>query len=82
MDNRQTLSSGETFLELLKTSYQDGKKVALLVDDEGITRMEGCIKALNTSGSTAIVELEGAREIGLDKIVAVNGVFRPEYGEC
>ena len=82
MDCRLTLNAGETFLELLNASYDSGQKVSLLIDDGGMTRMEGIIKTISTAVSTPVVELAGGEEISLDKIVAVNGVFRPEYGEC
>ena len=82
MDCRLTLNTGETFLELLNASYDSGQKVSLLIDDGGMTRMEGVIKTINTAVSIPVVELAGGEQISLDKIVAVNGVFRPEYGEC
>ena len=82
MDCRITLNAGETFLELLTTSYKSGEKVSLLIDDGGMTRMEGIIKTINDGTSTPIIELAGGEVITLDKIIAVNGVFRPEYGEC
>jgi hypothetical protein len=82
MDCRVTLNAGETFLELLTTSYKSGQKVSLLIDDGGMTRMEGVIKTIDTTASSPIIELASGGVITLDKIVAVNGVFRPEYGEC
>lgn len=82
MDCRLTLNSGETFLELLNASYQSGQKVSLLIDDGGMTRMEGVIKAINTNFPSPVIEVEGGGEASIDKIIAVNGVFRPEYGEC
>ena len=82
MDCRITLNAGETFLELLTTSYKSGEKVSLLIDDGGMTRMEGIINTINDGTSTPIIELAGGEVITLDKIIAVNGVFRPEYGEC
>ena len=82
MDCRVTLNAGETFLELLTNSYKLGQKVSLLIDDGGMTRMEGVIKTINTNTSTPTIELVNGGVTSLDKIVAVNGVFRPEYGEC
>jgi len=82
MDCRLTLNAGETFLELLNASYHSGQKVSLLIDNGGMTRMEGVIKTINTAVSTPIIELTSGGETSLDKIVAVNGVFRLEYGEC
>lgn len=82
MDCRVTLNVGETFLESLNASHKLGEKVSLLIDDGGMTRMEGVIKTINAAASSPIIELAGGEVISMDKIVAVNGVFRPEYGEC
>lgn len=81
MDCRATLDAGETFLELLNASYKHGEKVHLLIDEQGISRLEGIIKII-TNATIPIIEFEGGQVISLDKIVAVNGIFRPEYGEC
>ena len=81
MDSRLTLHTDETFLHLLNTSFQSGEKVNLLIDDGGISRMEGYIKAVNSTDQDSFIELDDTT-IELKKIVAVNGIFRPEYGEC
>ena len=82
MDCRLTLGVNETFLELLNASYQSGEKVYLLIDDNGIARKEGIVKKINIDIPMPFIELEDDLKISIDKIVALNGVFRPEYGEC
>jgi hypothetical protein len=83
MDCRITLSEKETFLELLKACYHSKKKVHLLVDNEGITREEGFIVNINDSSvSSEFIEMDNGEKILVRKIIAVNGVFLPEFGEC
>jgi hypothetical protein len=82
MDCRLTLNSDETFLELLNACYLSGEKIHLLVDDGGMERVEGFLKTITGNISAPIIEVDGVGQITLDKIVAVNGIFRPEYGEC
>lgn len=83
MDCRVTLNENETFLELLKAFYQSKEKVHLLVDSDGITREEGFI--MNVSDripSSEHIKMDNGLEIPVKKIIAVNGVFLPEFGGC
>lgn len=82
MDCRITLNENETFLELLKTLYQSKRKVHLLVDEDGITREEGFIVNINDSVSPEQIEMDNGTKISVKKIIAINGVFLPEFGEC
>lgn len=82
MDKRQTLRANETFLALLQAAKKTGEKVHLLVDDKGIERREGWIKELLTDSEPPVLLLQDGFSVTLQQIVAVNGVFRPEYGEC
>jgi hypothetical protein len=83
MDCRITLNENETFLELLKVFCQSKEKVHLLVDSDGITREEGFIVNINDSGpSSKHIKMDNGLEIPVKKIIAVNGVFLPEFGEC
>lgn len=82
MDCRITLNENETFLELLKTLYQSKQKLHLLVDEDGITREEGFIVNINDSVSPEQIEMDNGTKISVKKIIAINGVFLPEFGEC
>jgi hypothetical protein len=82
MDTRETLPVNATFIAHLKEAYEFGSKVHLLIDDEGLMRAEGVIKALSTDSENPVIELEEGYKIAIRKIIAVNGVFLPEYGEC
>ena len=82
MDSRQTLRVHETFAELLHRIFEAGDKAHLLIDDNGITRLEGFIDALTINNPSPFMVLENGTTVPLQTIVAVNGIFRPEYGEC
>ncbi len=82
MDCRLTLHASETFLELLRAANQSGQKVYLLIDDTGISRTEGFVSEIHTNTSSPVIELDNGTTVELAKIVAVNGIFRPEYSEC
>jgi hypothetical protein len=82
MDSRLTLNIDETFLKILESSFEQKEKVNLLLDEGGITRAEGFILSIHKEPSRMSIELDGERTIDLKTIVAVNGIFRPEYGEC
>jgi hypothetical protein len=82
MDCRLTLKAGEAFLEILTSSYEKANKVYLLLDDNGLVRIEGFVKAIFTDCSSTILELQNGKKIDIKMIVAVNGIFLPEYGEC
>lgn len=82
MDCRVTLRSNETFLEMLTAAQLCGQKVYLLVDDNGISRMEGFIRHIGSSGGTSFIELDNYVKVEISKIAAVNGIFLSAYSEC
>ena len=82
MDSRVTLNLDETFLQILESCFKQNEKVFLLLDEDGIARTEGSILAIHKVTEKISIELDNGRKIYLSNIVAVNGIFRPEYGEC
>jgi hypothetical protein len=82
MDCRLTLGKGESFLEMLQSSYLSGQKSYLLYDENGMTRAEGFIKAIHVDAANPAIEMEDGLKIALKDIIACNGIFLPEYGEC
>lgn len=82
MDARNTLNVRATFIEILKEAHQSDTKVHLIIDDGGLARVEGFIDAIVTDNESPYIELEGGLKIEIRKIVAVNGIFLPEYAEC
>lgn len=82
MDNRITLNVDETFLEILESSFKQKEKIYLLLDEKGIARAEGFILSIHKHPSGISIEMDDGRKINLKDIVAINGIFRSEYGEC
>lgn len=82
MDSRITLNVDETFLEIVESSFKQKGKVYLLLDEKGIVRSEGFILSIHKCPSGISIELEDGKKINLKDIVALNGIFRSEYGEC
>jgi len=82
MDKRETFGSPQKLLAILNNLQQ--QQVSLLVDDNGLTRMEGTITAIEeeSNAANAVVTINGADKILLRQIIAVNGVFRSDYSEC
>lgn len=82
MDTRITLNLDESFLQMLESCFHQKQKVHLLLDENGMVRAEGFVTAIDKTSPAIFIELEGKKKIELKAIIAVNGVFRPEYGEC
>ena len=82
MDCRLTLNTNDSFLEMLRNSFLSNEKVFLLFDRNGMTRGEGFIKTIHIDDTSPFVELENGLVIALRDLVAVNGIFLSEYGEC
>jgi hypothetical protein len=82
MDIRTTLKSKETFIEILSNCLQDKTKVAMILDNNGLIRAEGLIKAMELNAVQPYVELQGGLKIVLGTIIAVNGIFVASYSEC
>ena len=81
MDTRLTLNSKESFIQLLKDLYNTGTKASLLYDHNGLTRYEGLIKNVINDSAPRLL-LEEDLNIPVSSVVAVNGVFAPDYSEC
>ena len=84
MDKRETFGNLEKLRTILDKLRQEQEKASLLLDQEGLTRMEGLISSIDDQPdlSTTVVTLNGDTKILLTQIVAVNGQFRSDYSEC
>ena len=82
MDCRATLNNNDSFVDMLQNAFQAEEKVYLLFDDKGMTRAEGLIKKIALDKSPSYIEIENNLQIAIKDIIAVNGIFLPEYGEC
>jgi hypothetical protein len=82
MDIRNTLKCNATFIEILSNCMEAKTKVAMLLDNNGLIRAEGLIKAMKLNASQPYVELQSGLKIVLGTITAVNGIFIASYSEC
>ena len=71
MDTRITLNDKQSFFQLLKQLHADQAKVSLLYDNNGLTR----------SLQPSLLMQDGS-EITISSVIAVNGIFAPDYSEC
>ena len=82
MDCRVTTSKETGFLQLLQAAYDSKNKVNLLIDSDGLTRIEGVITCLESENDQMIIALENGQRIPLMQLVAVNGIFSSDFSEC
>ncbi len=82
MDTRVTISDKQSFFQLLKQLYEDQKKVSLLYDNNGLTRYEGLISAILSGSSQPCLVMQDGTKIDIPAVIAVNGIFAPDYSEC
>lgn len=82
MDLRKTLSVNETFIEMLIDCKNRGAKAEMILDINGLERAEGVIQEIYTDDPNPHLELQDGRKIVEKTIVALNGIFRPEYAGC
>jgi hypothetical protein len=82
MDNRTTLKTGQTFLDLLLQLQKVNTKAAMLLDCNGLVRAESIISEVVMNDSVPYLKLQSGLKINLSTIVAVNGIFLSDYSEC
>ena len=82
MDKRLTLNIGQTFMELLRQLQSEQSKASMLYDCNGLTRAEGIISEIVFKADQPFIELQNGLTIAVSTIIAVNGIFLPEYSEC
>lgn len=82
MDCRITLSKQETFVPLLQELQQQNRKAAMLLDINGLERLEGLIAKIDLEAGEPYVLLEDGSKAALADIVAINGTFAPDYAGC
>lgn len=81
MDTRVTLDNKETFFKILRDLHAAEAKASLLYDNNGLTRYEGLIIDITDTPKHCLL-LQGGLEIPLSSVIAVNGIFAPDYSEC
>ena len=69
-------------MEILMDCKNRGAKAEMILDINGFERAEGVIKQVYPDDSNPYLELQDERTIAEKTIIALNGVFRPEYSGC
>jgi hypothetical protein len=82
MDLRNTLAQHETFMVILSECLSKNTKVALIVDHNGLERMDGKITFIESNNCEPYFKLDDGSVIFVKTVVAVNGIFLPSYSEC
>lgn len=85
MDQRQTFADTRELLTILTNLYTKRVTVALLIDQNGLSRISGFIELLGESSFTVFenhTNTASKHRILLHEVVAVNGIFHSDYSEC
>ena len=81
-DQRETMNVNGSFYPQIKELFDKRQPVAILYEDHGVTRANGHISDLFERDGANWMKLDGAVEIRIDKLYAVNGTFSSDYSEC
>ena len=82
MDTRITVGDRQSFFQVLEQLHKEQKKASLLYDNNGLTRYEGMISSIVTGSLLPCLRMQDGTEIAISSVVAVNGIFAPDYSEC
>ena len=84
MDQRQTFKDSDELLSFVSQIFQQKQQASLLIDKDGLTRVEGTITAINEHNNvneTSIV-VNDTIPFAIKEIIGINGIFRSDYSEC
>jgi hypothetical protein len=82
MDSRATLNNNDSFIAILFNCLEQKRKVAMLLDNNGLVRTEGFIKSITAEATQPYIEMESGLKIVVSTIAAVNGIFVASYRGC
>ena len=82
MDCRLTIGENETFRGILTECMASGERVDMILDENGLDRASGRVKSVFDEDGRGFLEMEDGRKIGINTVVAVNGVFAAAYAGC
>ena len=84
MDQRQVFNNNQELLSIIRSISDQGLKASLLVDKEGLTRVEGSITSINEQEATehTSIVIDDSYNCVLKEIIGINGIFRSDYSEC
>jgi hypothetical protein len=81
MDKRETFDNTDSLKNILAGLYQQKQKASFLIDQDGLTRLEGIITDMHQQDDATTITV-GDKLIRIKQIIAVNGIFRGDYTEC
>ena len=84
MDQRQTFNNNNELLTFVTAFVNDKSEVFLLIDRQGLTRLEGVITSINNNGcnENGSITINNNDTVLLKEIIGINGLFRSDYSEC
>ena len=87
MDQRQTFETLEELKTMLSNLHSSQAAVSLLIDRDGLTRVEGIISSINDQNkplaeTTFSIGSHKENAFYLHEVIAVNGIFSADYTEC
>ena len=84
MDIRNPVISADYFLMALAEYQENHQPVSLLLDQQGLARMEGFVVNIHADEVLlkTTIELDNGHTFTLKDLLAVNGLFRSDYSEC
>lgn len=86
MDQRHIFHDLQALHLILTGLLGSGKSVSFLLDDNGLTRMQGVVAGFSGEPQPDRVMIKPAtgavEEVPLRAIIAVDGIFRADYTEC
>jgi len=83
MDQRETFANVKQLHDMLASIFDNKEKASFLVDDEGLTRLQGKITSLQSmANDETMLTIENEKPVTLAQVIAVNGIFRSDYSEC
>jgi hypothetical protein len=81
-DTRDTNPANGNFHEQLLEHFVKKEKVAILYEDNGVTRESGLITRIFEQDGAVWFSLDSRIDIKAGHLYAVNGKFDSDYSEC
>ena len=84
MDTRTTFNTSEELLSIVVSIYQQKQRVALLIDRNGLTRIQGEIISIDRKEDIgkSVIHIGEYDPVELKDIIGINGLFHADYSEC
>jgi hypothetical protein len=84
MDQRQVFKNEQELLLIVSSISNEDLVAYLLIDKDGLTRIEGKITSLikNDDIENTSIVVNDSVNILLKEIIGINGAFRSDFSEC